>query len=469
MTNKKTFKFSTLLVITLIAILVVGCKKRPTGIDTSYNTPPVDVVEPDMKADINNYVGNLYKSGNHSIDGTSPLYYYTAKVENGNIVIEQYNAYTGTIIYNPTLWPKVYSTVAEEVQFTLTPQSKDNNIILNGQNRLVTGGTAIFDETGLTIVFKEGGNDITVRFDKYVEPGDTGGNENGSGNNNGSGGNAEKPQETPKVIYQSIGEIGAGYHYIVEVEGKNLTIREYRNNQESKFAANDSSIPFPRKYSMATTKGGSLTPDSSQKVTRLDKGGWNGYSGYRFNMALKGETSSNPLVLGITATFDASENLIIRFQTSQAISGNYGYRDIKFLKQQKVTYKSTDGINAGYRYIVEVEGKNLTIREYRNNQESKFAANDSSIPFPRKYSMATIEGGNLIPDSSQKVNRLDRGGWNGYSGYRFNMALKGETSSNPLVLGITATFDASENLIIRFQTSQAISGNYGYRDIKFVR
>lgn len=170
MTNKRAFKFSTLLIIALIAILVVGCKKRVTGIEGSYvedfNVDNVDPLDP--YESIDDFAGNLYKSGSHSIAGTSPSFYYTAKVEDGNIVIESYNAYNGEKQYNPTLWPKKYSAsaVAENGQFTLTPQSKDNNIILNGKNNLVSGGTAEFDETGLTIVFIEGGSTQTVRFDK---------------------------------------------------------------------------------------------------------------------------------------------------------------------------------------------------------------------------------------------------------------------------------------------------------------
>lgn len=167
MTNKRAFKFSTLLIIALIAILVVGCKKRVTGIEGSYvESLPGDPLDP--YESIDDFAGNLYKSGSHSITGTSPSFYYTAKVEDGNIVIESYNAYNEEIQYNPTLWPKKYSAsvVAENGQFTLTPQSKDNNIILNGKNNLVSGGTAEFDETGLTIVFIEGGSTQTVRFDK---------------------------------------------------------------------------------------------------------------------------------------------------------------------------------------------------------------------------------------------------------------------------------------------------------------
>lgn len=170
MTKAKTFKFSTLLVIALIAILVVGCKKRVTGIDASYSADvgivePDEVIKPDADMDINDFAGNSYKSGNHHLQ-TGPHYYYTAKVEDGNIVIEQYNAGTGEKVHNPSLWPKKYSAVAADGQFTLTPQSKDNNIILNGKNNLVSGGTASFDETGLTIVFKEGGSTQTVRFEK---------------------------------------------------------------------------------------------------------------------------------------------------------------------------------------------------------------------------------------------------------------------------------------------------------------
>lgn len=170
MTKAKTFKFSTLLVIALIAILVVGCKKRVTGIDASYSADvgivePDEVIKPDVDMDINDFAGNSYKSGSHHLQ-TGPHYYYTAKVEDGNIVIEQYNAGTGKEVYNPSLWPKKYSAVAADGQFTLTPQSKDNNIILNGKKNLVSGGTASFDETGLTIVFKEGGSTQTVRFEK---------------------------------------------------------------------------------------------------------------------------------------------------------------------------------------------------------------------------------------------------------------------------------------------------------------
>lgn len=163
MTNKRAFKFSTLLIIALIAILVVGCKKRVTGIEGVLRSGDTKV---DPYESINDFAGNLYKSGSHSIAGTSPSFYYTVKVEDGNIVIESYNAYNGEKQYNPTLWPKKYSAVAENGQFTLTPQSKDNNIILNGKNNLVSGGTAEFDETGLTIVFIEGGSTQTVRFDK---------------------------------------------------------------------------------------------------------------------------------------------------------------------------------------------------------------------------------------------------------------------------------------------------------------
>lgn len=171
MTKAKTFKFSTLLVIALIAILVVGCKKRVTGIDASYSADvgivePDEVIKPDVDMDINDFAGNSYKSAeNHHLQ-IGPHYYYTAKVENGNIVIEQYNAGTGKEVYNPSLWPKKYSAVAADGQFALTPQSKDNNIILNGKNNLVSGGTASFDETGLTIEFKEGGSTQTVRFNK---------------------------------------------------------------------------------------------------------------------------------------------------------------------------------------------------------------------------------------------------------------------------------------------------------------
>ena len=175
MTKAKTFKFSTLLVIALIAILVVGCKKRVTGIDASYSADvgivePDEVIKPDVDMDINDFAGNSYESGSHFIikDGKpfGYYFYYTAKVEDGNIVIEQYNAGTGEKVHNPSLWPKKYSAVAADGQFTLTPQSKDNNIILNGKNNLVSGGTASFDETGLTIVFKEGGSTQTVRFEK---------------------------------------------------------------------------------------------------------------------------------------------------------------------------------------------------------------------------------------------------------------------------------------------------------------
>ncbi len=170
MTNKRAFKFSTLLIIVFITILVViGCKKRPTGIEASLEV--IDTQPSEIVVDINDFAGNSYKSGNHSFKNYAGMvFFYTAEVKDGNIVIERYNASTGEKNGSYDGYPQKYSAVASGEQFVLTHQNPKSklgyNITLDGEVYLVTGGTATFDETGLTIAFTEGGKTRTVRFEK---------------------------------------------------------------------------------------------------------------------------------------------------------------------------------------------------------------------------------------------------------------------------------------------------------------
>lgn len=175
MTNKRTFKFqfSTLVIIALIAMLTVGCKNKSTAIDISMdgNNEVYDEAYQESVSDIKNFEGNSYKSGNHSFKKyQGMIYFYTAEVQDNNLIIERYNAATGEKNGVSDGYPQKYSSVGANGKYTLTHQNPKSklgyNITIDGEIYLVNGGTAIFDEDGLTILFTEGGSIREVRFAK---------------------------------------------------------------------------------------------------------------------------------------------------------------------------------------------------------------------------------------------------------------------------------------------------------------
>ena len=167
MTNKRIFQLSTLVIIVLIAILSISCKKKATS--PSYSAE-IEIIEPDVNRGIEQFEGKVYKSYGHVYKlNPNHVFSFSAEVKDGKIVVNRYNA-KGEINQNGD-YPHTYPVTDGKGYGPYTFKGNDkslgngNTLEINGQILYINGGKATFDANGdLTIVFQSGGAYETVKF-----------------------------------------------------------------------------------------------------------------------------------------------------------------------------------------------------------------------------------------------------------------------------------------------------------------
>lgn len=170
MTNKRIFQLSTLVIIVLITILAISCKKKPTQAGLSLSESE-ETTQTEVANTIKQFEGKVYKSGNHIYKlNRNHIFYFTAEVKNGKIVVNRYDAKTGERNLN-TDYPHTYPVINGEANGPYTFVKNDysvgngNTLEINEGIYYITGGKATFEASGnLTIVFQSGGETQTVKF-----------------------------------------------------------------------------------------------------------------------------------------------------------------------------------------------------------------------------------------------------------------------------------------------------------------